>query len=43
MQSVPFYIFGESYGGKWATQFGVALHKGNNKVVNYKETENKIS
>jgi len=27
MQSAPFYVFSESYGGKMAAAFGVALHK----------------
>ena len=28
MQDTPFYVFSESYGGKMAAAYGVALHKG---------------
>ena len=29
MQDAPFYVISESYGGKMAAAYGVALHKGN--------------
>ena len=32
MQTTPFYVFSESYGGKMAAAYGVALHKGKSAI-----------
>ena len=35
MQDTPFYVISESYGGKMAAAYGVALHKGACIAVNF--------